>query len=311
MGLRFLLLSFLTSVTHAQNSDSISYKKTFDEKVLFGVYSSSISNSFVLENNQSLRTELTPIVQGQTGFNLSYKFIDVSLGFSSKNKDLDAQRLNSKFFGFNTRFFYKKWVQSFTYLKQEGFDVKQEQKVQYLASIKSRKIGGTTTYIFNDNFSYKALVNQKEIQLKTAGSFLLNFSVFKNDFDLQAFNNHLDVNYKTSLALAYHHNWVLFDDFFLSTGANIGTGFYFSERVSPLLEVAFSLALAYNTDSFYVFLGSNVQRFLHKSSEDVVFYDDLNEIKLTFGYRFHPPQKIKDWYRKAENRVFEAVINKK
>src|SRR5690606_11683156 len=104
------------------------------------------------------------------------------------------------------------------FVKQKGFFTEfLDDKSLYLPSFRSIKVGGTTSYVFNDKFSFSALFNQNQWQIKSAGSFVPNFSFFytslinkddKADFNLQM--------YSFSLTPSYYYTWVINQKVFLS-----------------------------------------------------------------------------------------------
>ncbi|WP_321539791.1 DUF4421 family protein [Flavobacterium piscinae] len=222
-----LWVVFFTAVGVAQQ-DSLSkpHFKRYNEKVIFSVYYTDISNSFEAKLNNSAQAdyfEFIPNKREQIGVNLSYKFIDVSYGFSPSFFEINKDNKNSKLFSLSTRFYHKKWMQLLTFINQKGFYVSQGSNELYFERLRTIKIGGTTSYIFNENFSFRTIANQKEWQSKSAGSFIPNFSFYYTNFDLndEDFSDSSDV-YLLSLSPSYFYNWVINDHFLLSGGVILG-----------------------------------------------------------------------------------------
>ena len=181
MNLKLIYIVLLGSFLgcFAQN-DSLRnpYFKSYNDKITGSVYYLDTSNSFQIASGpQDSQTflNLTPNRREQIGFNLNYKIIDVSVGFAPKFLSQNKGDSHSKHFNFNTRFYYKKWMQSFTFINQKGFYISDDNIMAQLPDMRTTKIGGSTAYVFNPKFSFKTLVSQNEWQTKSSGSFILGW----------------------------------------------------------------------------------------------------------------------------------------
>jgi hypothetical protein len=113
MGVNIVILLFLIGINCSfaqQDNEKGSHFTNYDEKVITSLYYFDTSNSFEFNFNLDGTANYLEFVlnqREQIGVNLSYKFIDVSYGFSpsffAKNKD----NSDSKLFTLSTRLYHK------------------------------------------------------------------------------------------------------------------------------------------------------------------------------------------------------------
>ncbi|CAA9195156.1 DUF4421 family protein [Flavobacterium collinsii] len=311
MNLKLIYIVFFGSLfgCFAQN-DSLRnpYFKSYDDKITAGFYYLDTSNNFQIgsESEGEKKTfELSPNRREQLGVSLSYKFVDISFGFAPKFFTVNKDNSDSKLFSFNTRFYLKKWMQSFTFINQRGFYIGDKDFQTAYPRMRTTKIGGTTSYVFNDNFSYKTLVNQNEWQTKSSGSFIPTFSFYYTNINL---NNSPDSSdgeiYVFSVAPSYFYNFVISDRVLIGTGIALGAGINNIDKVtSALLELDFNLKLAYNRDRFFGFASLNTVNFIQNGDAEARLNDNISTLKLSLGYRFDPPKKVKEVYEKINQKT--------
>nr|WP_199000155.1 DUF4421 family protein [Flavobacterium sp. ASV13] len=311
MNLRLIGIVFLNSIfgCFAQN-DSIrnSYFKSYDDKVTASAYYLDTSNSFQIAfdtNGQKNYVDLVPNRREQLGLSLSYKFIDISLGFAPRFFSENKDNSDSKLFSFNTRFYYKKWMQSFAFINQKGFYISDDDVNVFLPKMHTTKIGGTTSYIFNNRFSYKTLVSQNEWQTKSSGSFIPSFSFYYTNLNL---NNEPDSSnadiYVFSLAPSYFYNFVISDRVLIGAGIAFGAGINdIDGDVSALYQLDFNLKLAYNRDRFFAFASLNTLNFIQNDKAQARLNDNVSTLKISIGYRFNPPNKVKEIYEEINEKT--------
>lgn len=311
MNLKLIYIVFLGGVfgCFAQN-DSLqnSYFKSYNDKVTASTYYLDTSNNFQIGftvEGQKKYIDLNPNRKEQLGLSLSYKFIDISFGFAPKFFDVNKDNSDSKLFNFNTRFYYKKWMQSFTFINQKGFYAGDSGVTIDFPRMRTTKIGGTTSYIFNDKFSYKTLVNQNEWQTKSSGSFIPIFSFYYTNLNL---NNNADSSngdiYVFSLAPSYFYNFVISDRVLIGTGIAFGAGINDVDGdVSALYQLDLNLKLAYNRDRFFAYASLNTLNFLQNDAAEARLNDNISTLKFSIGYRFNPPNKVKEVYEKVNEKT--------
>lgn len=311
MGIKIVIGFFLGgigSLFAQQDSEKNSHFTNYDDKVITSLYYFDTSNNFLINYNldgTANYLEFQPNRREQIGVNLSYKFIDVSYGFSpaffAENKD----NSDSKLVTLSTRFYHKKWMQSLTFINQKGFYVSNDEGQAQFPRLRTTKIGGTTSYIFNDKFSFKTIANQKEWQSKSAGSFIPNLSIFYTNFDLNDGGEDTKSNiYLVSLAPSYFYNFVINNHFLLSGGMSTGVGFNSVDRdVSAIYEWSASLKIGYNSDSFFTFVNLNYIDFIQDTKAQIRLNDEISTVKISAGYRFDPPKKVKEFYDKTTEKI--------
>ncbi|WCM43423.1 DUF4421 domain-containing protein [Flavobacterium sp. CBA20B-1] len=297
----FCVITFFPLRVVAQNDTLNTYAVSYDEKVVASITYQNSSNSFLI-NYQDIegnyQANFTPNTQQKLVVGLSYKLIDLSIGFTPNFLKTDASKLESNNFNLGFRFNYKKWYQSLTFINQKGFFVDYNNYERfYMPRFRSTKLGGTTSYVFNDKFSYKTIFNQNQWQQKSAGSFVPNFSVYYTNLTSKDTNEHLHIDiYTFSLAPSYYYNWVIHEKFLISGGLLVGAGINIAEKKArALYEISTNIRLGYNTNDFFAYLGINSTNFFEKESQGEIF-DSFAELKLAAGYRFDPPKKVKKTY---------------
>ncbi|STO14411.1 Uncharacterised protein [Flavobacterium hibernum] len=310
MNLKMISIFFFASMSgcFAQN-DTLqnSYKKSYNDKITTNLYYLATSNNFQIESNvegQKTSLELIPDRREQIGVTASYKFIDISLGFAPKFFDVNNNP-KSKHFNFGTRFYYKKWMQSFTFINQKGFHAITEKIQVDFPRMRTTKVGGSTSYIFNDKFSFKALIDQNEWQTKSAGSFIPTFSFYYTNLTLNIPDESSNSNmYVFSVAPSYFYNWVISKKVLVGSGIAFGAGINDNDGVvSGLYQVDLNLKLAYNTDRFFAYATLNNISFLQGSAADAKLNENISSLKISVGYRFNTPKKVTEVYDKVNKKI--------
>lgn len=304
------IIAFFTVISAWSQNDTIksAHFKTYEESIISSLYYLDTSNSFEIiynANNTTNYLNLEPNKRAQIGANVSYKMIDLSYGFSpaflAENKDNSG----SKHFTISTRFYLKKWMQSFTFINQTGFYISDGATETAFPKMRTTKIGGTTSYVFNDTFSFKTLANQKEWQTISAGSFIPNFSIYYTNIDLNSptAGTHSDI-FIFSLAPSYFYNWVIHEKLLLSAGLSAGYGLNSVDGdVYGIAEVSSNFKIGYNTDAFFTFINYNFSKFNQNTNTQIRLNDAINTFKFTLGYRFKAPKKLTQLYDKANKKI--------
>jgi hypothetical protein len=293
----------------AQETTSLNpFFKTYDDKIIASLYYLEVSNNFQIVNTNSdgskTKLDLIPNRREQIGIAASFKFADISFGFSPKVFDENKDNANSKLFNISSRFIRNQWMQTITFINQKGFYVSDGNLIIPFPDLRSTKIGGISSYIFNPNFSFRTIANQKEWQTKSSGSFIPNFAFFYTNLDLN--DNSLEPQsdvFEMTLAPSYYYNFVINHQFLISTGVTIGAGISnIDGDISAIYESSASLKLGYNSSSFFSFLNLNYIAFIQDESTKIGLNDNVSSLNFSVGYRFDPPKKVKE--------VFETINQK-
>lgn len=264
----------------------------------FHIKDESSQLDFTLSPNQRLRSTLTFI----------YKFIEIDLGYTPEfirfNKD-DAIRGKTKFYNLGTRLYFGKWMQNIQYAKTKGFyvdksDIGIDENILF-PHFQVQKIGGSTSYIFNPNFSFRSIFMQGEWQKKSAGTFAPSISYYFTQ--IKDNNPGTDNSIDMSVGPAYYYNWAIGQKFLVSAGAYAGIGYNYTkttyidatpdetiEGLSFQTEVRFTLG--YNSEKFYGGATSSLNSFYYDADPKTHIQDRQQFFELYVGYRFKGPEKI-------------------
>jgi hypothetical protein len=285
------------------------YFKSYDDKVTASIYYLDTSNNFQIvypvPGAEKATLDLVPNRKEQLGASVSFKFVDLSFGFSPKFLNANKDNTDSKLLNFNARLYHKQWMQSFTYFYQKGFYVSQDGINAAFPGFRSLKIGGATSYIFNKKFSYKAIAGQNEWQTKSAGSFIPAFSAYYTNIKYKSPEDRINGDiYLFSLAPSYFYNLVLGKHVLVSAGLSMGAGIYITDGETKVLyEIDTSLKMGYNSDSFFVFMNVNHINFIQGETDSIGLNDNISTFKITAGYRFNAPNKVKEVYEKVSRKT--------
>lgn len=309
MTLRLIVLFLLVSTWNSfAQKDSISNIIDYDDKVIISLYQLETANRFdILSGKEAgFRTvSIEPDYKSQLGLSLSYQFLSLSLSYAPDFLSGNKESKNAKLFSFNYTLFVKKWAQSFTYITQKGFYISENGFRLPLPDMRTTKIGGSTSYIFNDNFSYKTLASQNAWQRKSAGSFVPKFSFYYTNLTFNSDLGFSDGNmYFLSLAPTYCYNFVISNRFIIGSGIGFGAGVNIIDKeVYGLYQFDFNFKLGYNRNNLFAFVNSNVVSFLQSDAAEASLDDTLSSFIFTIGYRFDAPKRVKKVYEKIHEKT--------
>ncbi|WP_324024548.1 DUF4421 family protein [Maribacter sp. BPC-D8] len=305
MGVRIILfLSVLCfmQVTIAQNSH---YKEAFPDKVTVRLSLQTTSNSFTLRDKITrAKTEFIPNDKSYLGLSVLFRFLEVDFGYApnflSENKDNG----DSKLITFNIRTFFGQYMQTLDIYKQKGFFVRTADLTLPIDDLKTFKIGGTSSYIFNEDFSFRAIGFQNEWQKQSVGSFIPSISYYYTKFKLEdpIIDNQLEKSLKVAIGPGYYYNWVFDENYLVSAGATGGLGFNYSSTdgdtsFNGLAQLIFRMTGGYNSENFFSGVNINTQLLSHTSDENFILDDSISFLEFYVGYRFDAPKK---WIQKAD-----------
>jgi len=273
------------------------------------------NSSYSVIPNTSLRMSIA----------VNHDFLTLRVGFSPKflADDSSAEKGSTTVFKINMDLFFKKWVQTFEVSDIKGyyiddvsdpssFNIPADTEYFTLPHLKTRTFRGITRYNFNDNFSFKAIMNQNEIQRKSAGSFVPSFTYeyFKIS-DKTATEELKSVN--LILNAGYFYTFVINKKLYANLGIAPGLGYGFNKLTAEFeddkiiernTEFIFNMnsliGLGYNSRSFF---GGAFLRGIATTHDEnsIVKFDSVRGIfKIFVGYRFGAPKFINqsfDWMK--------------
>ena len=323
-----VLFSFCIFVS-AQN-DSIDNKViSYDDKIILRLnLDTNIDNYVISSRELDIKPRLELNNQINTTFGLDYKIISATISFAPKffpgnNNDLKGK---SSFTSYNFRFFLKNIIQTLSYKNSKGFYISntqdfisnwQRNKDPYLTfpNLRIQSFGGSTSYIFNKNFSLKGIYYQKEWQEKNSGSFVpsLNYEyvIFSDTQNSVKSREHqLDI----SVDAGYYYNYLITKHINIAPFIFAGLGKKWSNSKDDITKnerekqnyftqnFGGGIHLGYNSEK--IFFGS---KFNYSGSH---YKDDSSNIinnnfyvLLFIGYRLNPPPKVKKVYEKIQDKI--------
>ncbi len=116
----------------------------------FEIYDKFEGNRFLISPNQKIITTLSFL----------FRSVEIDLGFAPSflNSNDDDVKGKTKLFALNLRSYLGNWMQSFDFYNTKGFyiangslDISEGETIT-LPNLKVFKIGGSTSYVFNDKF---------------------------------------------------------------------------------------------------------------------------------------------------------------
>ena len=311
MALRCAFLGmFLSFIGYGQSQDS-TYLVGFSDKITLRSSLQNTSNNFTIKDKRIReKTEFIPNDKSYLSVAVLFRAVELSIGYAPNFLTENKDNADSKLVTLNFRMFSKQFMQTVDYYKQVGFTVRTQDFTLPVQDLKTLKIGGSTSYIFNPNFSFRAITSQSEWQKKSTGSFIPGVSYNFTKFKLEdpVFENRLEQSLNIAVGPGYYYNWVFDEHYILSAGSTGGLGMNinrFEKRttVNGLAQLIFRLKGGYNSESFFSGITINTQLLTRTSADEIVLNDSISFLEFYLGYRFNAPKK---WIEKAEelNRKF-------
>ncbi len=303
----FIIL--MSNCCFSQNDSIAPYFKEFENKISTQLFVLNNTNNFTI-TTQDQEVELNPNYKTTLNIGFQYDIISFSIGFAPRFFADNRDNRNSKMRTLSFGFFPGSWVQQFEYHNQKGISLEPVNTPYriYLEELESLKIGGSTHYFFNKNFSYRAMALQNFQQLKSAGSFSLGLAYNYTELDgnngplLDAKIHFIDIAFTP----AYYYNWVVGKHVNLAGGISLGTGINFSNddghKTNSLLYTSgILLAPGFNSEKWFFGMNLKANYFGRKISEDASVGDTVATATLFVGYRFDAPQLLVSKTQKLKN----------
>ncbi|WP_228851446.1 DUF4421 domain-containing protein [Aegicerativicinus sediminis] len=310
LPLCLICLAYFTSYSQEENveySDANEFVETFKNRITAKLFYVNTYNSYVFsDRNSNLSFDLEPNKQNRIGASIAYDFLSLSYSFAPNFMAENEDNEDSKLFNLDFRLFLGKWMQELYYNHEKGFYLTEKDNdlnfEVYLPKTAAFKIGGSTSYIFNENFSYRSIYNQSQKQLKSAGSFIPGVYYYYSKIKLRADNSEESVtgelkSFDVALNAAYYYNFVPVRNLLLSAGGGAGLGMNHSssddeDLTSLLTELNFSLAVNYDIGDFFVGSHFNYLILNHNTDRTTYTEDNIPKFQIYAGYRFKASKKM-------------------
>lgn len=300
----FHFCGFLHSQQDSLTSNE--YITKFPNKISTRISLVNTSNGFFINDvTSNVKYELKPNVREYLGFSVLFRSIEIDYGFSPQFFNANKDNDNSRLFNLNLRMFMGQWMQTIDLYNQKGFYFSSNNQRINLSGVKTFKIGGSTSYIFNKNFSFRSIGFQNEWQTKSAGSFIpsiyyyyTKYHLTLEDIDEKAYS------YDIALGPSYYYNFCLTKNFLFSLGAYVGVGLNHSSNLgegdftSILYDFSGRAIIGYNSNTFFSGINSNIILLQHKIDASTVQDDTIPFLEFYVGYRFNAPKK---WVKFADD----------
>lgn len=231
MKIYYLFLSGLLGISNAaaQSFNDTTYFKAYPQK--FTVLGYIADNSVYIKRNGDL---YQPNNKLNLGFGLTLKNTLISFQYDFGVVPLKGKEFgNTHVFDFQVHKYGRSFVLDITAQDYRGFFYQKNQNsaISLFPKLSVFQLGAEATYIFNsDRFSARAAFDQSQIQVLSAGSFLLGggsyFYQLKDQNQTISFDNSNIDNYQIGINTGYAYNDVLSSRWMLSAmitaGANFG-----------------------------------------------------------------------------------------
>lgn len=328
----FIFLLCLPCLIYSQNFDR-RFSRDFIEKmdtkfnVKFGFDNDIESFEY---NKEDLQYSIEPNINYKIRLAVNYRMLAFKIGYTPTffgNKDSDKKG-ETKVFKIGSDLFMGKWMHTLEYYKIKGYYVLNLRNEDgfipgfdeyiILPDLQNKSLGFATRYIFNDRYSLKSNINQTEIQLKSAGSFVPGFAAKYTKISDGSVNSDIDIFGLTANA-GYYYNFVLNSSWFISMALAPGLGYEWTDSKTigdsgtvndshnDFVATLFTnLGMGYNSENFFGGFQFN-GNYLGRDENPIM---DLNTSRSTFqmyvGYRFRAPNFVKknvDWlgYNSVKN----------
>lgn len=297
----------------------------FENIILKATLTSDVANLRMKSGRTGEEINLKPVAEHLIGLSFDYKWIALGISFTPNflldNQHHDLNDSNS--FGLSLNFFYSdRWRQELKYQRYEGFIstntiALNSNDEELLANTTLEIFGGSTYFIANRNYSFRAHYAQTERQLKSAGSLIpklsYSYGITKPNIAEGSSTNEIDRidNLDIRVLVGYLYTFVHKKKWFVTAGIHPGIGYnnaqYNFMDGSPGHETfdsvyfAFDseLALGYNNYRWFFGAKFNYKNYNYTNIQNGEFNREAGFFNLYFGYRFNdnkPMRKFFGWF---------------
>ena len=310
MGLKMVIFALLSAPVFAQDS---TYVRHFNDKLSVQIFTLNTYNRFSMNYiNENLLVEIVPNQKTTLNVGVQYDIASFSFGFAPSFFEQNRDNKGSKMLSFSTSFYPGRFMQWMELYYQKGMTMQDYSTPVsiYIPQLKSLKIGGSTSYLLNRHFSFRAVSLQNAKQLRSKGSFAPGISYYYTSVDardepaLGGRTHFIDV----AVEMAYYYNWVIAKNFLLASGISIGAGASWvndgeDNYTASLYKASFMLAPGYNSERWFGGAQFRVHSGGHQSESDVEISDSIGYLTAFVGYRFDAPPFLDKQKNRIKNKL--------
>lgn len=297
----FLLFLFCFPFICFAQTDS-TYIKSFEQELSVSTYLSKdyISLGQVINNKQYRTFQPNNPTDIGLGISLKNTIINFSIGYGF-NFMRDKKQGKTESFDFQLHNYGREFVSDLFIEKYHGFyiDDNLNKKIKLSPDLKIQQCGVYGQYVFNNKrFSYKAAFDQSEIQLKSAGSFLLGGGVYVTQIESDSsfvYNGQKTLhNFQFGISGGYGYIWVLNKGWFISgsttMGINIGSdkiSRFGKQRIKTFPTIFPRISAGYNHNTWSVGFSSINNILIPSISKGTSISVDSGSFQFTFIKRLN------------------------
>jgi hypothetical protein len=297
----------------------------FENIILRSTFSANQFNLQYLNGNNGNTIDLTPAAENLIGFSVDYKWIALGVSFapqfliSAEDQELIK---SSETLKLDLNFFYSdRWRQEFSYIYNRGFRVTanfdlSETELDAIRNTELQVIQGSTYFIANRNYSFRAHYAQTERQLRSAGSLIPKISYsysiiqpttssFVENPEATARILSFDLIGSVGYLYTFVHNKKWLATFGVHPGVGYNNARYdYNDKTRDIFDSASfilksEITLGYNSYRWFYGVNTFWQNFNNSNNENTELNRDAVFFMAYLGYRFNdnrPMRKFFGWF---------------
>ena len=313
---------------HAEENDyDITFRRNYFEHIILRTeLSSDASRLQFLSGRAEELLNIRPAAEYNLGFSFHYKWLGIGFSFTPKfllNTQNIEELNNSESLGLNFNFFYSdRWVQELGYSYYKGFFRAGPQRLVDLGAVvlddtNLKTIQGSTFFIVNQNYSFRAHYVQTERQLKSVGSVIprlrYSYSFFEPNFEnLPNLEKVVQINsLDISAQIGYLYSLVYDQKWIVTLGLHPGIGYNYSVNQfdgaglgsrtfhSTTLALDSEISVGYNDYRWFFGAAYNWRNYNYVNNQKNQFTRDFANFNIYLGYRFNdnkPMRNTLGWF---------------
>ena len=299
------------------------YRVNYFENIILKTFFKSNASNFqyrTLDGEQLI--DLVPAGEYLIGLSFDYKWIALEASFTPNFfLNSDVENPNASAYNINLNFFYSdRWRQEFRLTFNEGFINRESSNglttldEPTFDNTTLLMVQGSTFFIANKNYSYRAHYAQTERQLKSAGSLIprVRYTYSLVDPNLEDESDFQTLQFQSfdiMGQIGYLYNFVAKETWYATFGLHVGAGYntvtYEVEDSKDQVYDSFiytiepQIGLGYNNYRWFFGINGNWRNFNNTNRGAGQFSRDQAYFTVHLGYRLNdnmPMRKFFGWF---------------